>query len=192
MVRDASDDVSENGDSSRDGDDENGQGAMLEQARRAARRHCGWVPSTSNGIEASPLRLMQIFSVRSMRRDAISWGPVQCARLWCAGGGRDRQNHPLLLVRYFFSCRLLCNDTAGRHDLFEVICCGMAAYSLDAFGGDLCSVSLIFCGQVVAETIEPWIERGLFAYQVRNHRCRLAKGPRNLEGRSNVVLCIKV
>ncbi|CAM9633463.1 unnamed protein product, partial [Hapterophycus canaliculatus] len=53
VVREASDEVSETRDSSSDDDDEDGQGAMLEQARRAARRQCGWVPSTSNGIEAS-------------------------------------------------------------------------------------------------------------------------------------------
>lgn len=51
VVRDSSDgeDGNVNDDTSSDEDD---QGLdPLEQARRAAKRHCGWVPSSSNGVE---------------------------------------------------------------------------------------------------------------------------------------------
>eukprot|EP00903_Cladosiphon_okamuranus_P021614 g19873.t1 len=51
VVRDSSDgdDGNVNDDTSSDEDEEGRD--PLEQARRAAKRHCGWVPSTSNGVE---------------------------------------------------------------------------------------------------------------------------------------------
>lgn len=57
VVRDSSDvdDGSDSGDSSNGGD---GSEDAAERARRAATRHCGWVPSTSNGVEASFLRVL--------------------------------------------------------------------------------------------------------------------------------------
>lgn len=53
VVRDSSDGDDGNGnviDDSSSDEDENGLDP-LEQARQAAKRHCGWVPSTSNGVE---------------------------------------------------------------------------------------------------------------------------------------------
>lgn len=57
VVRDSSDgdDGNANGNVNDDSSsDEDGDGLdPVEQARRAARRHCGWVPSTSNGVEVN-------------------------------------------------------------------------------------------------------------------------------------------
>lgn len=53
VVRDSSDGDDGNGnviDDSSSDEDENGLDP-LEQARQAAKRHCGWVPSTCNGVE---------------------------------------------------------------------------------------------------------------------------------------------
>jgi len=52
VVRDASDGEDVGTDSSSDEDEDKGLDAV-ELAKRAASRHCGWVPSTSNGIEVS-------------------------------------------------------------------------------------------------------------------------------------------
>lgn len=53
VVRDSSegDDGNVNDDRASSSDDDDDGLDALEQARRAARRHCGWVPSTSNGVE---------------------------------------------------------------------------------------------------------------------------------------------
>lgn len=53
VVRDSSDGDDGNSiDASSSSSDDDGDGLDTpEQARRAAQRHCGWVPSTSNGVE---------------------------------------------------------------------------------------------------------------------------------------------
>lgn len=51
-MRDASDGEDVGADSSSDEDEDEGLDPV-ELAKRAASRHCGWVPSTSNGIEVS-------------------------------------------------------------------------------------------------------------------------------------------
>lgn len=51
VVRDSSDvNGNENGDGGSGGDGDVSQDAV-ERARQVATRHCGWVPSTSNGVE---------------------------------------------------------------------------------------------------------------------------------------------
>lgn len=69
VVRDASDGDDVGADSSSDEDGDESLDAV-ELAKRAASRHCGWVPSTSNGIEVSKAAVFHRLNVTMIR---VTW-----------------------------------------------------------------------------------------------------------------------